>query len=702
MVWRFITSIFFVVVSFLYQNVYALSVGSNTAASRQGSILFPRFASDNALVGFASFENGFKLTDNATSCSYNNLWAVSGNIDFNGGNLYLMESLVFSNTTQINSMGSWYGNGKTITLPSTVTRLQSTAKEFMVTLTSYNVSAPINSIDFCKTESYVLIASNNTFGAPELRIAYFDGYSLTMTASTEFGRNALCCQWQPGTTNCVVGRASGTGAELFSYSYNISNGIFGGVSAENPTGNKTINALRFSPGGNYLLIGRSIVGGGSDNQLFMYSVTTGGVLTELFNQAIPGTFRDVSINAISWSPGGNYLAVGTVVSAGNADLLIYNFDGTTLTPTIQMIIGRQVRGVDWSPSGTFIAVALVGTTTQNVHIFAHNISNGTLTPQTSAYINQTTDAISVAWTADGNELAVGTKRIGGISAMRKYSFDSSATTLSLIKSFTFYADVNALSSFFYNDNYVMGVGNVSYVLSDQYPDGYTLTIDNLKIELQNDVTLAAPLGFKRNCQIIGNNHRLDFDVTGTMIILPQASLYLKDVTLSNFGGTQLRCLDNTATISLDNVRFIFKSPYYFDAGQLYINSQFMISGTNPFVYRSTASSFVGQRSSWVFDMFATLSYAPESDNRQGIILTDQSSSLVFNHATLYATATGLWLTKGNMIIDGNLTLISDATSVAEGIQWGTGISLDEDLFITIMPHARMSIASGFVVNRNVS
>ncbi len=701
MVYRFFVYSFIFVFFFGDQKINALSVGSNTAVSRQGSIFFPRFASDNVLLGFASFENGFKLADNATSCSFNNVWPVSGDIDFMGGSLYLMESLTLSNTTQINSMGSLYGNGKTIKLPLSLTMLQSAAREFMVTLTSYNMSAQINAIDFCDTESYAVAVSQNNGGA-ELRMLYFDGYGLTMTANIEFGRNALSCQWQPQTTNFVVGRASGTGVELFSYSYNISNGILTNVSSLAPAGNKAINAVSFSRGGNYLLIGRSIVGAGSDNQLFMYSVTTGGALTELFNQAIPGAGRDVSINALSWSPGGNYLVVGTAVSAGDADLLIYNFDGTTLTPTIQMITGLQVQGVDWSPSGSFIAVALVGTTTQNVQIFTHNISNGTLVSKTSSYINQTTDAISVAWTADGNELAVGTKTVGGISAMRKYAFDSTATTLSLTKSFTFYADVNALSVFPYNNNYVMGVGNVVYVLSDQYPDGYTLTVDNLTIELQNDLTLATPLGFKRNCMIVGNNHHLDFDVTGTIIVLPEASLYLKDLIVSNFGGTQFRCLDNTATILLDNVQFIFNSPYSFDAGQLYINNEFIISGTNPFIYRSTASSIVGQRSSWMFDVFSTLSYAPRSNNRQGIQLTDRSSSLLFNHATLYSTATGLLLTKGEMIVDGNVTFVSDATSIAEGIQWGTGMSSDEDLFVTIMPHARISIDSGFVANRNVS
>jgi WD40 repeat protein len=687
---------------FLFSNhfLWALSVGSQTVPSRQGYVTFPSNQTNNVMIGYTAFENGFKCADNATSVSFDGLLPVSGTIDFNGGKLFLMESLTFGNTTKINSMGSIYGNGKSIIFSSSLSLLQSTESDLMVTLTRYNGSRQINSVDFTKTSSYLVFASNNITGASELRVTYFDGYGLTLTASREITKNALSCRWQPGTTNCVVGVASGTGAELFSYQYNVSNGVFGGVSALSPPGNRSINAVSFSPGGNYLLIGRQVIGS-TQNPLFMYSVTSGGVLTELFNQAFPGTIRDVPVNAISWSPGGNYLAVGTTVAAASADLLIYYFNGTTLTPTIQMITGRQVRGVDWSPSGTFIAVALVGTTTQNLHIFAHDISSGSLQPQTSAYINQTTDVISVAWSKDGNELAVGTALVGGRSAMRKYSFNSTLTTLSLVKSFTFYASVNALGSFEYNNNYVMGVGNDLYVLADTYFDGYTLTIDSLTVELQNDLLLQTPLGFSRNCSIMGNHHAIDFDVTGTMVILPKSRLYLKDLTLRNFGGTQLRCLDNTATISLDNVTFQCKSPYYFNAGSLQIFNQFTLSGTNPFIYQSSVGSQINKNSTWLCDYLSTFSYAPTSNNRYGIQMNDQSSTFMMRNATLYSSSTGLLFTAGTLLFEGTSVLKSDGTSFAEAIQWGDGLTFTNDVKVIMMPGAQLDLQSGYLVDQNL-
>jgi hypothetical protein len=689
---------------FVTTALYSLAVGSNTTPSRQGFTIFPSGATDNAMIGFASFENGFKITDNGTSCSFDGLLPVSGPIDFNGGNLYLMESLIFSNTTQINTMGNIYGNGKTIKLGASIPELRSTSTDLMVMFASYYTGAQVNSVDYAQSSSYVVAVSSANAGGSEVRLLYFDGATFTLTASVEYGRTVNACRWQAGTNNFAIGTTNVIGSELIIFSYKPWNGSFSVAASFTLSSVKDVNAVAFSPGGNYLLTGRNPAGGlGTSNQLFMHAVSSTGSATQALSQALPGgTVQKVSINAMSWSPGGNYIAIGTNPSGVLSDFFIYHWSGTTLTATIQLKTGFTVRGVDWSPSGTFIAVAFTGSTTQNVMIYTHNISNGTLTPKTSAHINQSTDVLAVAWTSDGNELGVGTSTVGAsVGAFRKYSFDKTATTLSLIKSYSFAASVNALQALPYNNNYILGIDNSVYILTERFANGLTLTFDNLTMQLSNDLTWRAPIGIKGRCAIIGNNHTIDFDLTGTMIVLPQASLYLKDITLRNFGGTQLRCLDNTATISLDNVRFIFNSPYFFDAGTLNITNNFEISGTNPFIYRSTASSIIYARSSWNFDVLSTLSYAPRSNNRQGIQLFDQSSTLAFNNATLYMTTTGLILTKGQLLLDGEVTISSDAISTAQGFMWGDGISSQNDLSVRMMPHARIDLKSGFIVNRNI-
>lgn len=690
----------YVVLLLSIQIIYALSVGSNTAPSRQGYTIFPASDFDNTMLGYASFENGFKLSDLGTSCSFDSLLPVSGPVDLSGGDLYLMQSLCFTNTISINSMGNIYGNGKSIKLAG-VTELVSNSEGSMVALASYNMGAQVNSVDFSDTASYAIAVTQNNSGT-EMRMLYYDGLSLTMTAEISFNARVHACRWQPGETNFVIGRHSGAGEELYSYAYNISNGVLTNISALELSGNKPIRAISFFSNADYLAVGRAVGGGGLKNEVWLFSMTTGAALTEEQNQSLPGPDRPIPKNSASWAPGNNYVAFGTNPTGGNGDLLIYHFDGSVLTATIELETGLRVRAVDWSPTGTFLAVGLVGTTTQNVLIFSHNVSNGSLNLETSAFIDQSINTLSLAWTSDGKELAVASVVSSGVAPFRTYSFDKTTTTLSLTRSFSFDASIRAVRNIPFTDKYIVGAGDNVYILANEYSSDFSFTIDSTIIELARDLTLKAPLHFTNQCCILGNNHTIDFNTTGSMIIGFQASLYLKNITLKNFGGKQLRCFDNSATISLDNVRFLFDSSYQFNAGRLDVLGSLQVSGTNIFSYESPTKSTIYSGASWIFDNLATLSYAPLSNNREGIQLIDRSSKLIFNNATLYSTATGLSLTKGELLVNGQMIIESDAISTAEGIEWGDGISADNDMLVTIMPAAQIILNSGYLCNKNSS
>ncbi|MBL4588037.1 beta-propeller fold lactonase family protein [Candidatus Babeliales bacterium] len=684
----------------VFKNLLSLSVGSDTDPSRQGYVIFPSADIDNAMVGYASFENGFKLTDLATTCSFDSLMEVSGPVDLSGGDLYLMESLCFSDTVSINSMGNIYGNGKTIKLAPSITELNSVSEGSMVAVASYYMGAQVNSVDFSDTASYAVAVTQNNSGT-EVRMLYYDGLSLTMTAEVSMNRHVHSCRFQPGQTNFVVGRNRGGGDELYSYAFNVSNGDFNEVSSLRPSGNKSIHALSFLSGGDYLAVGRSVQGGGNDNEVLLFSASTGGALSQEQSQSLPGPDRTIQKNAVSWSPGSNYVAYGTAVDGGEGDLLIYYFNGSTMTATIELETGLTVRGLDWSPTGTFLAVALEGTTTQNLLIFSHNISNGSLNLETSAFIDDSVDAIAPVWTSDGNKLAVGSALFDGVGAFRTYSFDKTTTTLSLDKSFAFASSVNAVRNIPFTDKFIVGAGDSVYILANEYVSDISFTVDSVTIELANDLTLKTPLNFTNQCAILGNNHAIDFKMTGSIIIGSQSSLYLKNITLKNFGGTQVRCFDNSSTVSLDNVRFLFDSPYQFNAGRLDILGSLQVSGTNLFSYESPTKSTIYSGASWIFDNFSTLSYAPVSNDRQLIQMIDQTSRLIFNNATLYSTATGLSLTKGELWVDGRMSIKSDAVLTAEGIEWGDGLTSGNDLHVVVMPGARVSLESGYLVNKNI-
>src|SRR5271170_7433407 len=85
--------IFVVVLFFTFDHIHAVVIGSNTTCSRQAAAYFPNTDTNNTMLGFAAFESGFTLEDINTSCTFNDLFPVSGQINLGGGSLYLFKDL---------------------------------------------------------------------------------------------------------------------------------------------------------------------------------------------------------------------------------------------------------------------------------------------------------------------------------------------------------------------------------------------------------------------------------------------------------------------------------------------------------------------------------------------------------------------------------------------------------------------------------
>ena len=52
-------------------------------------------------------------------------------------------------------------------------------------------------------------------------------------------------------------------------------------------------------------------------------------------------------NSVSWSPDGKYLAVGGINA--DKDVIVYEWNGTSLTPTDSKDHGSEANSVSWSP-----------------------------------------------------------------------------------------------------------------------------------------------------------------------------------------------------------------------------------------------------------------------------------------------------------------------------------------------------------------
>jgi len=87
--------------------------------------IFPVIDGDNEMLYFGAFPKGFTLEGFNTTCIFNSVFPVSGDININDGTLTLSRDLVFIGGTTINSLGTIYGLNNKISFPSTLTELSS-------------------------------------------------------------------------------------------------------------------------------------------------------------------------------------------------------------------------------------------------------------------------------------------------------------------------------------------------------------------------------------------------------------------------------------------------------------------------------------------------------------------------------------------------------------------------------------------------
>lgn len=107
-------------------NINAVEKGSDFLLSIEPFFSFPASDSDNGLLTFGFFKNGFGLQDSTTTCTFKSVFPVSGSLNLNGGQLYLANDLIFQDLTTFNSGGMILGNKHSMELSTGITGISST------------------------------------------------------------------------------------------------------------------------------------------------------------------------------------------------------------------------------------------------------------------------------------------------------------------------------------------------------------------------------------------------------------------------------------------------------------------------------------------------------------------------------------------------------------------------------------------------
>ncbi len=101
--------------------LYADEVGSNISVSIESQYFFPA-AFPNQINAFAWMKSGLILEDYLTSCTFQSVFPVGGEVNFNGGTLYLNTDLCLNEQVVLKNIGTISsGQAQTVDLPPTMT-----------------------------------------------------------------------------------------------------------------------------------------------------------------------------------------------------------------------------------------------------------------------------------------------------------------------------------------------------------------------------------------------------------------------------------------------------------------------------------------------------------------------------------------------------------------------------------------------------
>jgi 6-phosphogluconolactonase (cycloisomerase 2 family) len=669
--------------------IEAATIGSDTAPSRFNTQ--QTLKTGDRVAGFAALAGGLKLFDYNTAATFDSFFAVSGRLALNGGSLVLTRDLILNDVASIDSLGNIIGNDHIFLLPPNISNLVTgdivnCNVSFTSTTVVNTLSQIINFQDWSYQDLYLALALQATTN--QVAVYQFNSPVTTFTtAVTPSGSVVNAVAWHPFRNTLAV--ASQGSPQLFLYSYSLGTGLV--FKDSEILKNSAARSLAWHPSGNYIAVG--------DNSSAITIVPVSGsdvldkVNTYTLQTAIGGAF-----NSIDWDITGSYLA-----TAGNNGIGIYQFSTSPLLLTFKT---NQMfdNGIAVSWNQQFENIVAAGGQGGRLYIYRYNTLSGTL----SLLANDNSISSSVLkmqWNPEcGMCLACTDNR--GTGELRTYLFDSITNALTLINNYNGNNTRYNAMRWQHSGNYLASGANnnntnYTFILQSALSSLPTcFTFLDIQLYLSNNVSLDnVCLTFSGRSFIRGNGNILDFGATSTISIARGSTLTFSDITLNNIHESNLKCLDNLATLSLINTVIVLDNNYTFTQGKLDIVDNVVVSGNNIFEYKSDQALTIN-RASKLTMLGSALSYIPTTSSSQLITFVDQSSQLYLLDATIYASAAGLSLIKGSLIVEGFSSLIADGTNVSQAISFGNGINRVNNMTIEFLPAGVLS-CNGFIINNNV-
>lgn len=186
------------------------------------------------------------------------------------------------------------------------------------------------------------------------------------------------------------------------------------------------------------------------------------------------------------------------------------------------------------------------------------------------------------------------------------------------------------------------------------PSAGSTFLDGEEINLDRDLDVDFTWTITGEKVINGYGHHITFGSDGRIVIWGDgAALLLDDVIVDGVETGKVRCLDNTATLSLHNAILNLDENFTFSWGKLNVAGECLVDSDNKmFIYESD-QNFVIERASTLHMLLTTLKYDTASSGL--LMMTDKTSNLHLENATLRAQQS-CKLEDGTLMVTGLGTL----------------------------------------------
>ncbi len=225
-----------------------------------------------------------------------------------------------------------------------------------------------------------------------------------------------------------------------------------------------------------------------------------------------------------------------------------------------------------------------------------------------------------------------------------------------------------------------------------------------KIDFKADVDLSSMWTFTGQSGVLDcNGNLLDLSNGGELVVGSSCTLHIKNAQIKGIVGSNIRCVDNTSSLILENITWVQESDYQFESGSILFKQDVELCGNGVFAYQTMETSTICEWSCLSLDLGITFSYDPLMTGTQLaplnlITFADTSARLKLNGAMFWAV-NGIELASGTILIKNNSTLASETAE--NGITLGTG-QVENDCSIRFAGGATLTVGQGALNYNNVA